>query len=300
MDVIFECEICGNVFSNMFAKNRHQKTAKYCSPDVKYEYACICKYKTPIKSSFIRHIQTCISKQMVTELTDKMQNQIEELELEKEVLSVKLEVANKLNDLYAAKLKTLKVDLFEHQLKAANSAGQITVYEKHPKTVVNGNYNNAKLMNVKCDTIRPFTIETIREEIGKGAFTYELFVKGAQGVAELIEAMTTHDDQRSYLCTDAARNKFHRLLESREWKDDNGASFLHTLFDELVVPANEYYDRILAQINGAGLTHEQKDKADALKLQSRPLFFAITEKNSAHRGDILNKVRAEVKKNSSI
>ena len=114
--------------------------------------------------------------------------------------------------------------------------------------------------------------------------------------------MTTQDDQRSYVCTDVARSKFHRLLESRKWTDDNGATFLNNVFDELEPLAREYYTRIVKMVgdipeNGQS---DDRDFNDILLQRVKPIYFSIKDKKSASRTDMLNKVRVEVKKLAAV
>ena len=55
-----------------------------------------------------------------------------------------------------------------------------------------------------------------------GKYTYGDFIRGEIGLVDFIAGLISDEDQRSYVCTDTARNKFHRLIETREWETDNG------------------------------------------------------------------------------
>jgi hypothetical protein len=340
MEIIdLTCEFCGNSFSNTYAKNRHQKTAKYCAREIEDMYICICDYKTSLKTNFSIHIKTCKPRNIINKLnTEIAENnsiievlQAQNVEYE-DIIQTKDDIIQTKEDIIAEKSAELEIkdniikeknreifkfkqieiqnkiiqekdkEILKLKLLDANKGGQITVHEKRPIAQNVANYINPKLINVKCDTIRPFTIETVKEEVTKGAYTYDLFLKGAIGLAEFISNISILDDQRSYVCTDSARNKFHRLLESRSWKDDNGATFLTNIFDELRPMAELYYNKIIKMTDKVPENGEpdERDSNDALMRKMRPIFYAITHPKSKNRDEVLNKVRTEVKKLASI
>lgn len=305
---LLTCDICGNVFSSLPVLYRHQRTAKYCTSIVETEYRCICEYKTSLKQNYERHITVCIPRRTINTLTKEninMKAENQYLDDENVILEEKLSAALSLVSQYKESTKKLKEEVRDLKLQIANDTGQITVYKQIPpkitsNTTIGNQYVNPKLANIKCDTIRPFTIETVKEEVGNGSYTYDHFLKGASGLAEFIAELTMQDDQRSYVCTDSARNKFHRLLESRKWKDDNGATFLNNVLNELATSAESYYTRIVNMTSGAHIADEDKDFADSLMLRTRPIYYAIRDKKSEARMEMLNKIRSEVKKLAAV
>jgi hypothetical protein len=123
-----------------------------------------------------------------------------------------------------------------------------------------------------------------------------MFLKSERGLIDFISNIIQQDAQRNYVCTDSSRNKFHRLLETREWKEDNGAKFLNNIFNELRVPSEKYYDRVVDMLK----TEENKDFAHMLLDRTKPLYFAIKDPKSKDREVIFNKVRTEIKRIASI
>jgi hypothetical protein len=285
---------------------------------------CSCGYKSNSLYNYNKHISNCVifdydkiikekdeiineKEEAIAELTLRGEEAIADLTLrgEEAITDLTIEMKKEIN-IRDVKIDKLNKKIIELTALAADGGGQIKVYEKHPVTknniTNNTNYVHPKLVNVKCDTIRPFTIETVREDIANGEFTYDNFLKGIKGIADFISNMTIQDDQKSYVCTDASRSKFHRLLESRKWKDDNGATFLNNIFDELADPCSEYYKKILydAHTPPAEGENDDRDYHDAVLQKIKPIYFAINDKKSKHRPDVLNKVRNEVKNLAAI
>jgi hypothetical protein len=196
-------------------------------------------------------------------------------------------------------------EIIDLKVFAADGGGQIKAYKDRPAAPINttiGTANiNAKLAKIKCDTIKPFTIETVRQSIADGNYSYDRFIKGIEGLSSFITDMTIQDDQKSLACTDSSRNKFHRLVESREWKEDNGATFLNSVFDELKPLSNEYYTAVIAGLKAP--TMEAKDTASKLEEITKHIYFGIWDgdrENKKKRVELLEKVRTDIKKLASV
>ena len=128
---------------------------------------------------------------------------------------------------------------------------------------------------------------------------FEAFLKeGVSGLVDFIMDIITKDDERNYTCTDSARNKFHRLLESRDWKEDNGAIFLNKILDELKESVKTYNSRLTNMLRTSD--REIQEDGDAKLTRTRPLYNAILYSDSKERETIFNKVRSKVRKLATI
>jgi hypothetical protein len=314
------CDICGYVFSTKSNLNRHKTTIKACMDNE--IRMCPCGYKITNLYKYNKHIANCVIFDYEKKLKTKdyeLEKTIEEKdnELEKTIEAKDEEIEELNNELKEKNVEiiALRNDLMQFKLHDADKGGQIKIYEKRPVVAANSkvtnhnnstNYVNPKLVNVKCDTIRPFTVDTVREDVAKGAYTYDHFIEGIKGMAEFILSITTQDEQKSYVCTDAARNKFHRLIESRVWKDDNGATFLNNIFDEVRSPsAGFFYKNDKKIIDLCAVVPEEgedddRDFHDRLLQKIRPMYHAINDKNAKSRDEIINKIRNEVKKTAAV
>lgn len=306
------CESCSRVFKLKKTLQHHLVTTK-CGEKPKNEYECEhCTYTTLIKSNFTRHNGACkfvYAAQQLEEIEKERQelynyNQaiLAEKEQEIERLTEKNKEITKEKNLKVEKIKVLRQkikdleeDNISYRLQLEEKKGKISVYKDHPSTINNTTYINPKLLQIKCNTIRPFTIETVREDVKDGKFTFERFIKAEKGLLEFISDIIAKDTEFSYVCTDSSRQKFHRLLESREWKDDNGATFLNKVLDELKEPTTEYYRRITdMMVNG------DRDTADFLRAKTKPMVMGITCPSSKDREATFTKVRNEVKKLATV
>lgn len=290
MDTI--CENCGQEYSSKYTLARHQKTSKCTSVSEEERYNCICGYWTTYKNIYTAHINKCKCKTKLEEKDKELKDAQTELDALNEqfvVTKAKITKLTSLNKDLRSKLASKDAEILELKLKLANGEGKIEVYKERPG-IVNNQYN--KLLQVKCDTIRPFTIETVREEVQGGKYTFDQYIRAEKGLVDFIAGIISQDEQRSYVCTDTSRHKFHRLLESREWQNDNGATFLNKVFDELKEPSTSYYKKICAMMEDP---QEDQDIADMLMSKTKGIFFAITQPKSKERPALFSKIRNEVR-----
>lgn len=287
------CDKCKRSFSSKYTLTRHRATAVYCSGFLSCKY---CSFKTKRKDNLNVHIEVCREEYIAQKdkTIENLNDHLTEKDKTIESLGEQLTEKDKTLNLAKTKIKMLKKEIGELKLSLAEDNGQIKVYKERPGNVTNNQYVN-KLLQVKCDTIRPFTIETVREDVKDGKYTFDKFIQAEKGLLEFISDIIAQDDQRSYVCTDSSRQRFHRLLESREWKDDNGATFLNKVLDELKEPATEYFKRVANM-----LVNGDRDTAEFLIKKTKPMAMGITCAKSKDRDNTFNKIRNEVKKLATI
>lgn len=160
-------------------------------------------------------------------------------------------------------------------------------------------YIHPKLVNVSIENIRPLTIDTVRADVCK--YTYEESLRGLPGLQKFVESVITNhqfddpaDYERNYVCTDTARNKFHRLVESREWVADGGANFLHTILDELRPTAKDHFQALVDQEIASTSDEFERIQIDATKAVVRPVYRGIMESGD-NRDRLFKALRNKIK-----
>jgi hypothetical protein len=142
---------------------------------------------------------------------------------------------------------------------------------KPPTSIVKTKIYNQKILNIKTDNIKPFTVELIKANVHK--YDFKAFLGGIYKLSKFISNMivleTKEGQERNFVCTDATRNSFHRLVLSKKdeiislepkdldnspkdngtWQMDREALYLNNVFDELRPNIKDYYDRFLVLLN---------------------------------------------------
>ena len=207
-----------------------------------------------------------------------------------------LSTANKEIEMLKNKNKTLKHQIDELKLELAEKKGMLAT-KTAPKTITNNNYTNPKLLTINCSTIDPFTVDTVKKAIQAGSYTFQHFKRGADGIADFISDMICTDDgQMNYACSDVSRNKCHRLIETREWETDNGASFIKKVLDQLKEPAIVHNQKIIDMWKDV----DTRDHGDELRERTRNTLKGILHADTEERKELFTKVRLEVKKLAAI
>ena len=303
-----KCKYCGNKFSNPNVLKTHQKTTKYC---------------LKIQGKTLSNKNKCKGCKKIFSLPHHLEthtNKCKDYTIRKYKRKI---------ERYAGIIAQKDKLINDLEKALANDEGKIEILEKvvdKPKTVntVNtmntNNYVNPKLLAVPIANIRPFTIETVREEITKGGYTYEMFTRGMRGLTDFVSGMIIEDQkpikstepkvmeldssedtvhERNYVCTDSSRNKFHRLLKSKEWSSDNGAHFLGKVLNELTPSANEYYSRVIGLMKAAK-TDDDRIYADMFHTLTKNIYFGITKHKSKERKHLFKQLRMEIRSIAAI
>jgi hypothetical protein len=197
------------------------------------------------------------------------------------------------------KLKTenssLKEKIRDLELQLAEKKGMLSV-KTAPKTV-NNHYVSQKLLTIQCATIDPLTVDTVKKSITSGGYTFQHFKLGPEGIVDFIsDIICTEDGQRNYACSDVSRNKCHRLIETREWQTDNGATFINKILDQLKEPAMTYNKKIIDMWEKP----EERDIGDELREKTRATFNGIVNPKSPERKELFTRVRTDVKKLAAV
>lgn len=166
-----------------------------------------------------------------------------------------------------------------------------------PPQTVNNVKIHPKLANVPIEKITPLTVEYVREKSME--YTQEMFNRGVNGVVEFISGLINVEDEegtvhKNYVCTDTARYKYHRLVESKVWSEDNGGSFLNKIFEEIQPYVEQYYMNYF-DARKDSKTEEDYEYYSELINKKRNFFRGITHKNGEERSNLFNKTRNSLK-----
>jgi hypothetical protein len=270
------CEFCNKEFANKQNVLRHQKTTcKKKSPVEEFR----CKYCERVmsrKNSLERHIQTCPSKReyklnkKILQLEashlekekewEREYKQIEKecKQLEKSVESLKQELKTK-NKKFKKQLKEKDEAITELKIKCGSSKadGKVEVYDKVCAKVLDKSTNtnnimniHPKLANLPITTIHPLTEDYVKKRVANGEYTFDHYRRGENGIVDFINSITMCENdngeiERSYVTTDASRDSFHRLVETKEWEKDKGGKFIDVIFDTLSDRVDKYQNQLL-------------------------------------------------------
>lgn len=222
-----------------------------------------------------------------------------------------------------AEIVELRDEIQQLAVECGFSSGRIhELMDAKPQTVTNvvgGVVNlHPKLADIPTVNIRPLTIETVREDVHK--YGYTEFLRGLPGLVKFVEDIiieprgdggtTTSDDShvaagnagepyryaRNYVCTDASRNKFHRLVESKEWSADGGAMFIHSILNELRDITDHHFIELVGEERAAVSDEFQRSYIDAQKAMVKPVFYGITgEPTSEDRMKLFKALRGKIR-----
>lgn len=272
----FKCEFCGSKFNRVCNLITHKKTAKYCleTRGLKSLNECMgCNKVFGKKCNMERHQLSCVL--YIKEENERLKRCLEEKD---------------------TKIVGLQEEIAKLRLVIAESKGKISVYKERPSIVNNTQYINPKLLTIQCDKISPLTLENVKKEVEGGGYTYDNFIRGEAGLVDFISTLISDEDQKNYVCTDSARNKFHRLIETREWENDNGATFLNKILDQLRDNTSNYYSKVIKMTE----TPTDRDLGEFLMAKTKPMVMGIAHPKSRDRNALFNRIRTEVRKLASI
>lgn len=290
------CIHCKTTFTTETILAAHQKTAKYClkiqgKGESVQKNCAYCRKNFANETTLSRHLNVCTERK-IAELEEAHQSTVAKLEDKVKTLATRNRILTK------------KLKIADDSIATFN--GRILeLKDAKPQTVNTTNIINPKLINVVTENIRPLTVETVREDVHK--YGYNEFLRGYSGLKEFVTSiisLTTPDgdgNERNYVCTDASRNSFHRLIESKEWTSDGGARFIHSILDELRDVSNDHFRTLVEEERRAVSDEFEREQVDATKTVVKPVFYGITgSTEGTHRTKLFKALRNEIREAASV
>ena len=293
-DSINKCEWCEKLFSTKYNLKNHNETAKYCLKLRGVQGGVIkcaaCEKQFTRKSTLKTHKKTCLDF-----IRNNHAKEMEQLEAQYKKVVAREKVKDRL-----LREKDMEIAVLLKDTEIAVLVKEKDVYKEVYKDAANKPTNitnniNPKLLKISIDNIRPLTIETVREDVHK--YTYTDFLIGTSGLKKFIEGIIADDEERNYVCTDPSRNKFHRLVESREWKTDDGAHFINAILDELKEVATEHFQTLVDAEKDAVTDVFRREEIEQLRVLAKPVYYGITSSDhaSADRERLFKSVRNRIR-----
>lgn len=257
----FKCSFCEKEYATSSNLIRHQKTSKKCLSLQNKEanrYNCVdCGYKTNVKDNYNRHIQTCNER--------KRQEKLELDRKEKEKLdneiNMRIEIA-----VLKAKLEDSEKEKMELKKEA-----------RKPKIINNVTLNMQ--MNHSKEILQPFSeIEMNLSSIIKQYYTKNLFLKGVEGIAELIGNHIFSYDGKKYMTSyENSKTAFHKLNDTLEVIiDDKLNDLLPLISNDISKMAKKYFDEICEEV----FESDNDESSDSEELESEKTNKIDEAKNS--------------------
>jgi len=170
----------------------------------------------------------------------------------------------------------------------------------------NSTYVHPKLANLPITTIHPLTIDYVKERVDNGDYTFDHYLKGPYGIVEFIQDIATCKNadgeiERNYPCTDASRERFHRLIETREWQKDTGGGFIDDIIDSVRGPVDKYHKQMLQE----RLENKEYDRtkgydADEIFKKNDEMHTGVIRSDGPERRALRKKIKKETSKKMSV
>ena len=156
-----------------------------------------------------------------------------------------------------------------------------------------------KLANLPITTIHPLTEDYVKERVANGEYTFDHYRRGEDGVVDFINSITMceNDDgemERNYVTTDASRDSFHRLVETKEWEKDKGGKFIDVIFDSLNGKVNKYHNQLLDErIKYKGERAPGGYDPETIYKRNTDLHSGIVETRGKQRQSLRKRIKKE-------
>jgi len=219
----FVCQGCKKTFTTQKGLSIH--TAKVCR-EFQAVFKCECGERFSSKTAKQHHYKVC-------SISPTIRAEMIRLKARKEYYKQKYLESEKTANVKTGHLEGIKEGL------------------KHEKTVINKRVNkprvNIKLQNLPITQVPPFTVATMQKAINDIGFDDVHLKKGVLNLTDFlgknIISYTTEDGvkEANYVCTDLSRNRFHRLVESREWKDDGCGTHISEFLNTIKEPYDKCF-----------------------------------------------------------
>jgi hypothetical protein len=192
--------------------------------------------------------------------------------------------------------------------KISELEGVITGLKTAPdkRTIYNTAYVNPKLVNLPVSNVPALTQEYITERVNDGILTYEKAAKGYLGILDVISDLITHENdegiiERNFVCTDASRNSFHRLLASKEWKADKGGRYLNNILETFRDVMEEYKDRAYDKYSKTPHESIEWGHVEWERKNVSLLYSGVVCREGSHsRDELVNILKKEISKRAYV
>lgn len=301
------CQYCSREFSSLSNLKYHQKHAQYClqnRPDgvIKGTECKFCKKMLGSKYNLQLHYKTCPEKR-VSIVKDKLRETKKEVKsLKKKVKDSEKTVEKMENEILSLKDKnsTLKDKISELE-------GTITGLKTAPdKRTIYNTAIHPKLVNLPINNIPALTDEYVAERVNDGILTYEKAARGYRGMLDVICELITHENdegivERNYVCTDASRNSFHRLLASKKWRSDKGGRYLNNMLDTFRDTMEEHKDRAYSNYKNTPHDSYEWEQVEWERKNISKLYSGVVcNEGTGDREELVNILRKEISKRASV
>ena len=303
----FGCIFCGNSYTT---KNNLSKHILKCKCKHEFDNKEKIKAIEKIHQNKVDQMKKDIfrlredRKKLRTELREQNEN------MEKEISKLRKD-KKKLKD--ELKVKDEEIITLRISCSSSKADGKLEVYDKvcnkvidQPKIANTTNYIHPKLANLPITTIHPLTIDYVKERVDNGDYTFDHYLKGPYGIVEFIQDIATCKNadgeiERNYPCTDASRERFHRLIETREWQKDTGGGFIDDIIDSVRGPVDKYHKQMLQE----RLENKEYDRtkgydADEIFKKNDEMHTGVIRSDGPERRALRKKIKKETSKKMSV
>ena len=220
--------------------------------------------------------------------------------LEKDIRELKKE-----NILTVKKLKDKNKELEQENERLR---GTVEGMQKAPdkKTIYNTAYVHPKLVNLPISNIPALTQEFIEQKVSDGILTYSLAARGYSGMLEVICELISHENtdgvvERNYVCTDASRNSFHRLLVSKKWKAGKGGRYLNNMIDTFQDVMEEYKDKVYQMYDDTSHDSPEWRQVNWERKSISKLYSGVVcREGTEDREELVNSLRKDISKRAYV
>lgn len=325
----FICEYCEKSFTQKIHLQTHESNCRSAAVviknqqiinQLKIDHKLIVDKMIIEQQNFIK-IQ-CQLKQQITDLSvghqeivyklkqdasKMMRELVNESEDNISKLIIKLEETERKLEQKKNKLQNLKESNQNTVIELAHNKGQIVGIKTAPPVSTSTQTINAKEVNIKnklanvpTNNIRPLSVEYIREK--QDNYNYEMFLLGADGIAQFFEPLMicynendpNSEPSRNYVCTDASRNKYHKLLDSRKWQVDDGVTVLGEWINGLDDISDSHWDQYNEDAENLPVEIERHNLA-MKRGAVLATFNGIKISHGVERNKLVSDVRAKLK-----
>ena len=326
------CEYCSKEFTTRGSLLRNQRTVTSCiqlQKNGKCErFECqYCNKSYTDRSNLNRHLPKCEVKKdsEINREINELKKEISKKRVKNQILKNQLkeqdEKWKEKTRMLKNQLKRRDEEITSLKIKCESSKveGKVEVYDKVCTKVLdkptvtnttNTTYIHPKLINLPITTIHPLTPEYVKEQVDNGEYTFKNYLDGEKGIVDFIYSITMCENEdgvveRSYVSTDASRDSYHRLIETKEWEKDKGGKFIDVIFDALCDRVDDYHKDVLEErikdgSKSRGHKPELGYKPDFVFKKNTDMHSGIVQTHGKERRSLRQRIKKETGKKISV